>query len=70
MKFSKVIVLVVILLNIGFTLGVFYVALKGYSIPDSLIVAWFGFTTGELWLLSRIKINEPMDSYKGDDFIG
>lgn len=55
MKFSNFIVIAVVILNIGFTVGVFYAALQSASIPDSLIVAWFAFTTGELWLLASIK---------------
>ena len=55
MKFSSFIVVVVVLLNIGFVLGVFYASLQNATIPDSLIIAWFGFTTGELWMLASIK---------------
>lgn len=54
-NYSKVIVLLVILLNVGFTAGVFYVSLHMATIPDSLIVAWFGFTTGQLWFMAQIK---------------
>lgn len=53
-RFSKLIVFLVIMLNTGFTVGVLYVFLRVGSEPTSLIVAWFGFTTGELWLLSGI----------------
>jgi hypothetical protein len=34
------------------------VFLKTSSEPTSLIVAWFGFTTGELWLVKDIKKTE------------
>lgn len=54
-NYSKVIVLLVILLNVGFTAGVFYVSLRMATIPDSLIVAWFSFTTGQLWFMAQIK---------------
>ena len=53
-KFSKKIVALVILLNVAFTGAVLFVYLRVGSAPDSLIVAWFAFTTGELWLLSGI----------------
>jgi hypothetical protein len=55
MKYSKIIVSAVVALNVVFTAAVLFVALKGGSIPDSLIVAWFSFTTGELWLCAQIK---------------
>lgn len=57
-KFSKKIVVLVILLNILFTVAVFVAAFFNAIIPDSLIGAWFAFTTGELWFLSTIKKSE------------
>jgi hypothetical protein len=54
-RFSKTIVAAVIVLNILFTAAVLYVFLKVGSEPVALITAWFGFTTGELWMLSSIK---------------
>jgi len=59
-RFSKKIVAMIILLNVAFTIAVLYTFLKVGSEPTSLIIAWFGFTTGELWLLSGItktKVN-------------
>jgi len=50
----------IILLNVMFTIAVLYTFLKVGSEPTSLIVAFFAFTTGELWLLSGItktKVN-------------
>lgn len=57
-KFSKKIVILVILLNIIFTTAVFVAAFFNATIPDSLIASWFAFTTGELWFLSSIKKRE------------
>lgn len=54
-KFSKLIVAAVVALNTGFTAAVLYVFLKTSQEPTTLIAAWFGFTTGELWLLSGIR---------------
>lgn len=54
-KFSSLIVISVIILNIIFTSAVLYVFLKVGSEPTSLVVAWFAFTTGELFLLANIK---------------
>ena len=59
-RFSKKIVTMIILLNVIFTIAVLYIFLKVGSEPTSLIITWFGFTTGELWLLSGItktKVN-------------
>lgn len=65
MKFSKIIVSLVILLNVLFTVGVLYVFLKIGSEPMTLIGCWFAFTTGELWLLATIKKKEiDNDEYR------
>ena len=55
-KFSKKIVILVILLNILFTGAVFVAAFYNAIIPDSLIMAWFAFTTTELIALAGIKV--------------
>ena len=57
-RFSKFIVVLVILLNVIFTTGIFYVFTKVGNEPSTLIVSWFGFTTVELWSLSKIKREE------------
>lgn len=53
--FSKLIVIAVILLNVVFTGIVLTIFLKTADEPSSLIVAWFSFTTVELWSLAGIK---------------
>ena len=58
MKFSKFIVTLVILLNVGFTVAVLYAFLRVGSEPTALISAWFGFTTVELWALAGITKRE------------
>lgn len=55
MEFSKKIVTLIIFLNIAFTMAVFYVFLRVGNEPTVLVGCWFAFTTGELWLLSKIK---------------
>ncbi|HHU77258.1 MAG TPA: hypothetical protein GXZ24_10300 [Firmicutes bacterium] len=55
MKFSKVIVSLVIALNIIFTVAVLYIFYRVGTEPTALIAAWFGFTTGELWFLAGIR---------------
>ena len=61
-KFSKRIVALVIFLNVVFTAAVLYIFLKVASEPTTLIVAWFAFTTGELWMLSSIKKKEVKEN--------
>ena len=58
MKFSKVIVSLVIALNIIFTVAVLYIFYRVGTEPTALIAAWFAFTTGELWFLAGIKKKE------------
>lgn len=57
-RFSKFIVVLVILLNIIFTASVLYIYLKVQNEPTTLIMSWFAFTTGELWLMASIKKKE------------
>lgn len=65
MRFSKLIVSLIILLNVLFTVGVLYVFLRVGNEPSILIGAWFAFTTGELWLLATIKKKEiDNDEYR------
>ncbi len=65
MKFSKLIVTLVILLNVAFAASVLYVFLRVGSEPTALIAAWFAFTTGELWLLAGIKKKEVKEENDG-----
>jgi hypothetical protein len=55
MRFSKAIVSLVVLLNSAFAVGVLYVFLRTSAEPTVLVGSWFAFTTGELWMLSKIK---------------
>lgn len=52
--FSKIIVILVIALNVLFAKRVLDIFEVIGSEPTVLIGAFFAFTTGELWLLSRI----------------
>ena len=54
-KFSKGIVIAVVVLNVVFTAAVLAVYLKTSTEPSSLVVAWFSFTTVELWNLAGIR---------------
>lgn len=57
----------IIFLNLAFTIAVLYTFLKVGSEPTVLITAWFGFTTGELWLLSGITKKKISDNYRTED---
>lgn len=48
-------VVFIIALNIAFTLKVLQVVETSGVEPSTLIVSWFAFTTGELWMLASIK---------------
>jgi len=54
-RFSKFIVLSVILANVIFTIVVLKIFLATASEPSTLIGAWFAFTTVEVWSLAKIK---------------
>ena len=64
MRYSKKIVAMVIILNVLFAATVFIASFRNAVIPDSLIVAWFGFTTGELWALSKVSRTKIRRSVK------
>ena len=53
--FSKFIVIAIILLNVIFTRTVLKMFSETGAEPSSLIMAWFSFTTVELWSLAGIK---------------
>ena len=57
-KYSKLIVAAVILLNVIFAVATFWATVLGYIVPDALIVAWFAFTGTELLACAGIKISE------------
>lgn len=66
-SYSKIIVTLIILLNVAFTTAVLYVLLiSNIQEPTTLIISWFAFTTGELWLLSGIKKKEVQNK-EGDN---
>ena len=57
-EYSKFIVLLIIVLNIIFTAGIFYIVYLGIPEPSTLIITWFSFTTVELLAVAGIKITE------------
>ncbi len=54
-KFSKHIVISIIIANVAFTIAVLLAFLKTSTEPSTLIGSWFAFTTVELWSLASIK---------------
>ena len=69
-QFSKLIVTVVLILNILFTIAVLCVFWHTGTEPSSLILSWFGFTTGELSLTAFVKTKkikgESKDGYESN----
>ena len=57
-KFSKMVVVSIIILNILYTIGALYVFKCTGQEPVTLTGCWFAFTTGELWMLTGIKKKE------------
>lgn len=53
--FSKFLIIFIVLINLIFTYAVLDVFREVGSEPSTLIVSFFGFTTGELWMLASIK---------------
>lgn len=58
MKYSKIIVMLCILLVVVFTIGFLKAFITVGSEPTVLIGAFFGFVTIELWNLASIKRKE------------
>lgn len=58
MRFSKLIVSSIIVLNIIFAIAILAVFWHTSSEPTVLVGSWFAWTTGELWALSKIKRSE------------
>ena len=56
LHYSMLIVAAVIGLNVWFAQQVFDIMRETGVEPVVLPPLWFGFTTGELWLLSKIKV--------------
>lgn len=53
-KFSKAIVLGIVVMNIIFTAVVLHIFVTTGQEPVAVVGAWFGFTTGELWIVGKI----------------
>jgi hypothetical protein len=67
MRYSKVIVLLVVVLNVAFAAAVFWLIYATGVEPVALISAWFAWTTGELAALAIIKRTEIKTSARDAD---
>ena len=67
MRYSKWIVALVIMLNVGFTGVVLYLFLMTGNEPTTLIGCWFAFTTVELWTLAGITKEKLKGGRDGED---
>lgn len=70
-EYSKMIVSLIVIMNIIFTIAVFYCFVLTGTEPAVLIGAWFSFTTIELWSLSRIqnkKIEKEIKEYQYNEW--
>jgi hypothetical protein len=54
-RFSKTLVSLLILSNVIFTIAILYIFYYTGREPSTLIISWFGFTTGELGVVGYIK---------------
>jgi len=66
-KFSKKVVMTVLIMNIVFTAFVLAMYWHTGSEPAALIASWFAFTTGELWALAGIKKEETRKGGSDDE---
>ena len=66
MKFSKGLIIFIVVINIIFTGAILYVFCKVKSEPVVLVGAWFAFTGTELWNLAQIKKHKLKGEKKND----
>lgn len=66
-SYSKLIISLIILLNVAFTAYLLYILPQLTFEPSTLIVSWFGFTSGEAGLLALIKIFKVKKGGKQDE---
>ena len=65
-KFSKKIVSLIVVLNVLFAAAVLYIFFRNSTEPTTLIISWFAFTTGELFLVAQIKNKEEKKEQEKD----
>ena len=66
--YSKLVILMVIILNTAFTIGALYSFTKTGVEPVAITTTWFGWTTTELWLLAKVKQHKmKLGTEKGED---
>ena len=63
---KRSLVVLIIAMNIVFTLAILWLVWLGRQEPAALIVAWFGFTTAELVTLATLAVKEGnMNAHNG-----
>ena len=66
MKYSKLLVSLIVGMNVVFAIAVLYIFFVTGAEPTSLIIAWFAFTTGELAIIAGIKKNKEKKEVEYD----
>ena len=66
-RYSKIIVALVIVLNAVFAAAAMAAFVIVKSEPVALITAWFAFTTGELWMLATLRGKEIKNESKANE---
>lgn len=66
-KFSKFVVIVLVILTIGFTSTVLYLMSEGMDEPDTLIRYWFTGFVSEMLALAGIKVTKIVKSHRSYD---
>ena len=66
-RYSKWLVTLIISANMAFTAIVLWLFAQTGHEPVALIAAFFGFTTGELWLLAGIKKAKIKKEHEGGE---
>lgn len=64
--FSKALVAFIVVLNVIFTASVLVVYWHTGTEPVTLIGAWFAFTTGELFMVAKIKRDKIKEGSDND----
>lgn len=67
MRFSKPLIVLIIVLNVVFTCAIIFLFYKTESEPVVLTTAWFAFTGTELWNMASIKKHKIKRKETGDD---
>ena len=63
---KRSLVVLIIAMNVVFTLAILWLVWLGRQEPSTLILSWFGFTTAELVTLATLAVKEGnMNAHNG-----